>query len=120
MRIASIEFLRSIAMLMVITLHYLDKGGILVSLTENQGISGYFAWLLEAFCIVAVNTYVLVSGYFLVEAGFKLRRLVILVAQVLFYSVAVPAVLVLCGLLPVQELTLYHFLNYVFPFQMNH
>ena len=119
-RIASIELLRSLAMLMVITLHYLDKGGILVSLTERQGIAGYGAWLLESFCIVAVNTYVLVSGYFLVEAGFKLRRLVYLIVQVLFYSILVPAVLVLCGLLPMQELTLYHFLNYVFPVQMNH
>lgn len=119
-RIAGIELLRSVAMLMVITLHYLDKGGILVPLIERQGIAGYLAWLLKSFCIVAVNTYVLVSGYFLVEAGFKLRRLIYLVLQLLFYSLLVPAVLVLCGMVPMQELTLYHFLNYIFPLQMNH
>lgn len=119
-RQASIEFLRSIAMLMVITLHYLDKGGILVPLTETQGFSGYMAWLLEAFCIVAVNTYVLVSGYFLVESGFKRKRLITLVLQVLFYSILVPVFLVLCNILPASELTLYHFLNYVFPVQMEH
>lgn len=119
-RIASIELLRSLAMVMVITLHYLDKGGILVPLTEKQTLSGYGAWLLEAFCIVAVNTYVLVSGYFLTEAGFKLRRLIYLMAQLLFYSILVPVVLVLCGVLPMEELTLYHLLNYIFPVQMNH
>lgn len=119
-RQASIELLRSVAMLMVITLHYLDKGGILAPLTETQGFSGYMAWLLEAFCIVAVNTYVVVSGYFLVESGFKFRRLVTLVAQILFYSVLVPVVLVLCGQLPASELTLYHLLNYFLPIQMNH
>lgn len=119
-RMASIELLRSLAMLMVITLHYLDKGGILVPLTEKQSIAGFCAWLLEAFCIVAVNTYVLVSGYFLTESGFKLRRLLNLVAQLLFYSILVPAVLIFTGLLPMEELTLYHFLNYVFPVQMDH
>lgn len=119
-RMASIELLRSLAMLMVITLHYLDKGGILVPLTEKQSIAGFCAWLLEAFCIVAVNTYVLVSGYFLSDSGFKLRRLLNLVAQLLFYSILVPAVLILTGILPMKELTLYHFLNYVFPVQMDH
>ena len=119
-RHAGVELLRSIAMLMVITLHYLDKGGVLVSLTEKQGVSGYLAWLLEAFCIVAVNTYVLVSGYFLTEAGFKLKRLVQLVCQLLFYSILVPVVLVLAGQLPASRLTLYDLLNYFLPVQMNH
>lgn len=119
-RIASIELLRSLAMLMVITLHYLDKGGILVPLTEKQSFAGVCAWTLEAFCIVAVNTYVLISGYFLTESGFKIRRLIILVAQLVFYSVLVPVLLILCGILPASELTIYHLLNYVFPIQMNH
>ena len=119
-RMASIELLRSIAMLMVITLHYLDKGGILIPIMSKQTVAGMLAWLLESFCIVAVNTYVLVSGYFLVESGFKLRRLVILVGQVVFYSLLVPCVLVVCGIIPASELTIYHFLNYIFPVQMEH
>lgn len=119
-RMASIELLRSVAMLMVITLHYLDKGGILIPIVEKQTISGMLAWLLESFCIVAVNTYVLVSGYFLVESGFKLRRVIILLGQVVFYSLLVPCVLVLCGIIPVSELTIYHLINYMFPVQMEH
>lgn len=119
-RQASIELLRSVAMIMVITLHYLDKGGILVPLSETQTFQGYLAWVLEAFCIVAVNTYVLVSGYFLVESGFKLKRLVLLAAQILFYSVLVPAVLACCGIIPFSDITLYHLLNYFLPVQMNH
>ena len=119
-RIPSVELLRSVAMLMVITLHYLDKGSILEPLMSEQTAAGMCAWLLESFCIVAVNTYVLVSGYFLVESGFKLRRLIILVGQLLFYSVMVPVVLVVCGVLPTSELTIYHLINYVFPVQMEH
>ena len=84
-RQAGIELLRCIAMLMVITLHYLDKGGVLIPLSQKQSPAGYAAWLLEAFCIVAVNVYVLISGYFLVEAGFRVKRILLLAAQVLFY-----------------------------------
>lgn len=119
-RMASIELLRSIAMLMVITLHYLDKGGILQPLTQKQGLSGYGAWLLESFSIVAVNTYVLVSGYFLVQSGFKLRRLITLAAQVLFYTVTVPLVLMLFGAVPPGDITVYELLFVAFPIQMNH
>ena len=119
-RQASIELLRCVAMLMVITLHYLDKGGILTPLSQAQSGSGYGAWLLEAFCIVAVNTYVLISGYYLTESGFKLRRLVTLTAQILFYSVLVPVVLILCGVLPVKDMTLYQLLNYLLPVQTMH
>lgn len=119
-RMASVELLRSIAMFMVIALHYLDKGGLLIPLTEKQDLYSLVAWFLESFSIVAVNTYVLVSGYFLVEAGFKWRRLVQLVFQVLFYSLLVPFILVLTGQIAVQSLTLYDVLFYIFPVQMEH
>lgn len=119
-RLASIELLRCIAMLMVITLHYLDKGGILVPITEKQTFAGVCAWALESLCIVAVNTYVLISGYFLVESGFKLRRLIIMIAQVLFYSILVPVVLIACGILPTYMLTIYNWINFFFPIEMNH
>ena len=52
---------------------------------------------LESFCIVAVNVYVLVSGYFLAEAGFRLKRVFLLAGQVLFYSLAIPAVMLGVG-----------------------
>lgn len=119
-RQASIELLRCIAMFMVITLHYLDKGEILTPLAQTQTGSGYGAWFLEALCIVAVNTYVLISGYYLTESGFKLRRLVTLAAQLLFYSVLIPVGLVLCGVLSLKEMTLYQILIYIFPVQMDH
>ena len=119
-RLAGVELLRSIAMFMVIALHYLDKGGLLTPMTEKQDIYSIVAWVLESFAIVAVNTYVLVSGYFLVESGFKWKRLVQLVCQVLFYSLLVPVILVLTGQISLQSLTLYDVLFYIFPVQMEH
>lgn len=62
------ELLRIIAMLMIVSLHYLSKGGLLGDPSRaKMSATGYAAWLLEAFCLVAVNVYVLISGYFGVD-----------------------------------------------------
>lgn len=119
-RIASIELLRILAMMMVVMLHYLSKGGLLTSLTEEFGPGAYIAWLLEAFSIVAVNVYMLISGYFLVESGFKPGRLAELICQVLFYSLLIPLVMMAVGLLEPGQLTVYQLLQYLFPSQMVH
>lgn len=119
-RIASIELLRILAMMMVVMLHYLSKGDLLTPLTEEFDAGSYIAWFLEAFSIVAVNVYMLISGYFLVESGFKLKRLAQLVCQVLFYSLLIPLVLLAVGILQPQQVTVYRLLQYVLPGQMAH
>ncbi len=119
-RIASIELLRILAMMMVVMLHYLSKGELLTPLTEEFGTGAYVTWLLEAFSIVAVNVYMLISGYFLVESGFKVGRLAELVCQVLFYSLLIPPILMALGLLKPEQLTVYRLLQYLFPNQMSH
>ena len=64
------EILRILAMLMIVSLHYFSKGGLLSSPISNPiSATGYTVWLLEAFCLVAVNVYVLISGYFGVGEG---------------------------------------------------
>lgn len=82
-------------MLMVVTLHFLSKGG---SLNESI-LSGRYnvAWALEGICIVAVNCYVLLSGYFLVTSRFRWSKVWALIAQVLFYSLGVYGVLLAIG-----------------------
>ncbi|MBO4808955.1 MAG: acyltransferase [Lachnospiraceae bacterium] len=116
----SIEVLRSLAMLMVITMHYLDKGKVNISLGESQTFLSVMGWLLHSFSIVAVNCYVLISGYFLVESKFKWKKLVELVLQVLFYSILVPIVMFALGILPASEISLYKIFLYVFPIHTEH
>jgi surface polysaccharide O-acyltransferase-like enzyme len=81
------ELLRIVAMLMIIALHYLDKGGILPKLNTDFNGAGYVAWLVEAFCLMAVNVYVLLSGYFGVESHWRIQKAVTLWGQVFFYSI---------------------------------
>lgn len=119
-RQVNIELLRIISMIMVISLHYVDKGSVATTLTEPMSLSSYAAWGLKALCIVSVNVYVLISGYFLVESHAKCSRLLYLVCQVVFYGIGVPVVLAALGLIDTSHISLYYLLNYGLPIQMNH
>lgn len=118
-RMANMEALRLAAMMMVVSLHYLGKGELLGDLTGSLAPRDYAAWLLESFSIAAVNVYVLLSGYFLVETKFRARRLISLVLQILFYSCLIPVILVITRRLPVEGLTLYDIWQCIFPINMN-
>ncbi len=117
-RMANMEVLRILAMMMVIMLHYLSKGKVLPAMTGPITVNGYVAWVLETLSIVAVNVYMLISGYFLTESKFRCTRLIQLVCQVLFYSILVPVILMAVGVLSVRDLNLYKLLQYVLPVEM--
>ncbi len=120
-RMANMELLRCVAMLMVAALHFLGKGNILPPLAEEGlGPAGAAAWLLESFCIVAVNLYMFISGYFLCTSSFKLSRLAGLWFQVWLYSVTLGAVGILTGIMPGEEVDIHLFLTLLFPISMDH
>lgn len=120
-RQANYELLRIIAMFMVVTLHYLNHTGMLLTAEGEGGGGRVLGMLTESFCIVAVNVYVLISGYFLVEAGFKVKRILILVCQVLFYSVMIPLIMTGSGLaVSGGEGGIYKLQQYLFPLQSEH
>ena len=114
------ELLRIIAMLMVITLHYLSHTEMLLMPGVEGGSKQILGMLLESFCIVAVNVYVLISGYFLVEAGFKIKRVLVLICQVLFYAVLIPLIMMGTGIFPGKGGDLYRLLQYIFPLETEH
>ncbi len=124
------ELLRIAAMLMIVSLHYLSKGGLLGDPARaDMTAAGYTAWFVEAFFLVAVNVYVLISGYFGVDArggmtngknvSFRevMRRPLRIWKQVLFYSV-----LFGCGafVIGAREFDLYQLFSYCFPIVTEH
>lgn len=120
-RMANLELLRCVAMMMVVVLHYLGKGGLLGDLTDGSlGNVNVAAWLLEAFCIVAVNVYMLISGYFLSVAPFKLSRLLCLLIQVWLYSVAFGVLGAATGIMEETVVDTHYFLALLFPISMGH
>ena len=70
-RESNIELLRIISMIMVVVLHFFYHGEILRWTTVES--SGYLTyWSVEALAFVAVNVFVLISGYFLCLSRFRL------------------------------------------------
>ncbi|MCM1191772.1 MAG: acyltransferase [Butyrivibrio sp.] len=120
-RMAGLELLRCVAMMMVIVLHYLGKGNLLPKLTEGElDAVGAAAWLLESFCIVAVNVYMLISGYFLCTSSFKLSRLLQLLLQVWLYSVTFGILGAATGVIAETPVDTHYFLTLLFPISMEH
>lgn len=120
-REANFELLRIAAMFMVVVMHYLTNT--IAVMPEGKGIQGLGAVyvILESFCIVAVNVYVLLSGYFLSVSVFSWKRVIRVIAQTLFYTVLIPPVLALLGILSFSEVTdIYRIWNSIFPVQSGH
>lgn len=120
-RMANLELLRCVAMLMVVALHYLGKGELLPELTDSgMGTMGIAAWLMESFCIVAVNVYMFISGYFLCTSSFKPSRLAQLWLQIWTYSVAFGLIGALTGVLREEVFDIHYLLTVLFPVTMGH
>ncbi len=115
----SLDLLRCVAMMMVVVLHFLDKGGQLKPFTDTGVFSAkdITAWILEAFCIVAVNLYMLLSGYLLCESRFKVSNLLLLIARVWLYSVIVGFIGIALGT-PAETVDTYFILRLLFPISM--
>lgn len=121
-RQANFELLRIVAMLMIISLHYLVKGGVVLSapFAAKENPVGVLAGLIEAFCIVAVNCYVLISGYFCVESVWKPGKVFVLLCQILFYSLLIPCLFLLLGAESAKGMGLYDWINCALPIETEH
>ncbi len=95
-RLANIELLRVLSMLMVVTLHFLSRGGVSENAVPFSGV-----WVLasvwDALSIVSVNVYVLISGYFLIQSEFKAQKLINIILQVFTYSFLLYVILTAIG-----------------------
>lgn len=89
-RLVNIELLRIAAMFMIVLLHCNNFGKLLENAQPLTG-NWFAVWTVESLSIVAVNCYVFISGYFLVDSRFRLRKLVQLWLQIVFYAVVLSA-----------------------------
>ena len=96
-RAANLDLLRIVSMLLIIFLHSIDHSGVLEN-AENCGTWMYFyVRLTYAMCMVCVNIYVMLSGYFMVNSSFRLHKLVTLWMEAAFYGFALKLVFMLTG-----------------------
>jgi len=87
-RLSNLELLRIICILMVLVLHYLNSimGGALGNTTE--GTKQYYTiCFIESLCIIAVNCFVIISGYFMInKSSIKLDKPINLILISIFYG----------------------------------
>lgn len=113
-RNANIDFLRILAMFLIILSHYGTHGVTSVSdlpvsfnmvLLQVTGVGG-----------VGVAIFITITGYLLCEQEFKLSRIVNIELQVLFYSITIFAIFVLVGN---HQLSFDNIVNAFFPTSTN-
>lgn len=78
--------LRIVSMFMIVILHILGIGGILENV-EYGNIRYFVFWGIETLCFVGVNCFALISGYLMIKAKWRLKKIMNLWFQVFFYSV---------------------------------
>lgn len=81
----NVDLFRIIAAFLVTVLHVLGKGGILESTSPTE-TNYWIAWFLEICAYCAVNCFALISGYVMVNKTVKVKNILGLWFQVLFYS----------------------------------
>ncbi len=92
----TLDLLRILSMIMIITLHYINHG-YKINEVGSAGNNTLILWIIYAFCFGAVNIYVLISGYFLCESEFKWKKVLKLWIEVMFYSLGIFFILYLTG-----------------------
>ena len=67
-----IDYLRLTCMMMVVSMHYFGWGGVINS-TETSKLNVIIASGVSVFCRVAVNCFILITGYFISEDNSEIQ-----------------------------------------------
>ena len=86
-RAYGLDLLRIISMFMVVVFHSLNHGGLVEGALVPGTFNFYACNVLYALCLVAVNCFIMISGYFLCTANYNLKKMIFLWSEAIFYSV---------------------------------
>lgn len=126
-RIYGIDVLKVIAMLMVVMLHIMARGGVFGICTENARSLNFACFkLFYSCCMCAVDCFILATGYVMCRRTFKYGRIFKLWTEVVFYTVGMllvarcffPRIVIDCktvfqAVMPVLFDTYWFFTDYV-------
>lgn len=87
-RQSNFELLRIVCMMMIVILHTLGHGGAYTEI-KVESSNMIVVHIMESLSIVAVNCYILISGYFGINSKFNLKKLYSLYWKMLFYSITI-------------------------------
>ncbi len=87
-RQSNIELLRMLSMLMILTMHMINHGGLLWAPILNR-TEYTIVWSLFGFGFCSINLYLLISSYYLCKSKFSIYRIVKMAVQVITYSLLI-------------------------------
>ena len=85
-RNVNLDILRILSMFLIVLLHSVDHSGVIEASTTSGDFINWYTQTIFMFTRLAVNCYVLLSGYFLVKSQFSFKKLLRLWIDVTFYS----------------------------------
>ena len=94
-RNVGLDILRIISMIMIVFLHVLVKGRFVSNIYNIELYK--IAYIFETLFIIAVNCYVLITGYFQEDSKFKIRKVINIWIKVVFYSISIYIIILLFG-----------------------
>ncbi len=83
-RKSNIELLRIVAMLLIISFHYVYKSGFIF---EELSINSFIVKSFYMFGELGVNIFILITGYFMINSKFSVKKLICLILEVDFYYI---------------------------------
>lgn len=87
LRKSNIELLRIISMLLIVMSHCDELFGLADLYSTSLGINKIITDWLHIGGQIGVGCFVLISGYFLIDAQFSIKRLIVLAGEVWFYTI---------------------------------
>ncbi|MFL2101051.1 acyltransferase [Desemzia sp. FAM 23989] len=89
---SNFELLRIISMVLIVA-HHFSYHGVLKSSYENgfgrQTLTIFLAEVIESGGKIGVTLFVMITGYFMIHSKINLKKLVLLILQVSFYSIGI-------------------------------
>ena len=92
-----IDLLKIMCMFFIVNWHVIGHGGIIVNSAPLSG-NNIVLVLLRTICVCAVDCYAMITGYVYINTRWKLKNIINLYIQVLFYSIVISLIALLLHL----------------------
>lgn len=97
-RQSNIELLRIVLMILVIAHHYVVNSGVMECFTYGTlSANMYYLQCFGAFGKIAINCFVLITGYFMINSKWSLKKWLMLYLEVKFYTLLIYLIFVASG-----------------------
>ena len=96
-RNSNLELLRILAMLAIITTHYVVNSGVESLTLETFSFNSVLTLIFGGGGKTAINCFVLITGYFMCKSNITAKKFVKLVAEIMFYEIVIYVIFVATG-----------------------